>query len=123
MKYEMLPQDGIRYVNEVRNYVNGNLAASLSAEVDMDPAREHTNLVLLQKILSNSELREEIVERIVNHGIKHSMLSYKMNLASDVRETVFMRQIYSFLNLYQISLLAVHFDKQIEEEKNQKHSR
>ena len=123
MNYGMLPQDAVNYENEVRNYVSGLLTASLSAGVDLDPAREHTNLMLLQKLLGNPELRDEIVERIVNHGIKYSMVSYKTNLTSDVRETVFMRKIYSFLSMYQISLLAVHFDKQIEAEKTQKHSR
>ena len=123
MNYGMLPQDAVKYENEVRNYVSGLLTASLSSGVDLDPAREHTNLMLLQKLLGNPELRNEIVERIVEYGIKYSMVAYKTNLVGDTRETVFMRQIYSFLSMYQISLLAVHFDKQIEAEKTQKHSR
>ena len=123
MKYDMLPQDAVNYENEVRTYVNGILSAALSAEVDMDPAREHTNLMLLQKLLANPELRSEIVERIVNYGMKFSMVAYKTNLNNDLRERVFMRKIYSFLSAYQITLLAVHFDKEIEAEKSQKHSR
>lgn len=123
MKYGMLPQDNEKYENEVRTYVNGVLTASLSTGIDLDPAKEHEHLMLLQKLLANPELREQIVEKIVNYGIRYSMLSYKPNLNSEVRETVFMKQIYSFLTTYQISLLAVQFDKQIEAEKAQEHSR
>lgn len=123
MDYKMLPQDTTKYENEVRNYVKAILPSSLSAGVDMDPAREHTNLRLLQKLLANPELREEIEERIISYGIKFSMGSYKTNLTSDLRMAVFMTKIYSFLSSYQVSLLAVHFDKQIEAEKEQKHSR
>ena len=51
------------------------------------------------------------------------MPSYKPNLLPAERRTVFMRQIYSFLDVYQVSLLAIYFDKQIEQEKLEKHSR
>lgn len=123
MDYKMLPQDATTYENEVRNYVKAILPSSLSAGVDMDPAREHTNLMLLQKLLANPELREEIEERIISYGIKFSMVAYKTNLPSDLRMTVFMTKIYSFLSSYQVSLLADYFNKQIEAEKEQKHSR
>ena len=123
MDYKMLPQDATKYENEVRNYVKAILPSSLSAGVDMDKVREHTNLRLLQKLLANPEIREEIEERIISYGIKFSMVAYKTNLPRDLRIVVFMTKIYSFLSSYQISLLAVHFDKQIEAEKTQKHSR
>ena len=116
--FGMIGQDERNYTNEVRNYVNGILAG-----VEGNPTREHNNLVLLQKLLADEEARNEIVERITNRGIKSSMPSYKPNLLPAERRTVFMRQIYSFLDVYQVSLLAIYFDKQIEQEKLEKHSR
>ena len=55
--------------------------------------------------------------------MNYCMSSYKSNLSDDVRRTVFMRKVYSFLDMHQISLLAVQFDKQIEAAKAEKHSR
>jgi len=121
--FGMIGQDERNYTNEVRNYVNGILNSSLLAGVEGNPTREHNNLVLLQKLLADEEARNEIVERITNRGIKSSMPSYKPNLLPAERRTVFMRQIYSFLDVYQVSLLAIYFDKQIEQEKLEKHSR
>ena len=121
--FGMIGQDERNYPNEVRNYVNGILNSSLLAGVEGNPTREHNNLVLLQKLLADEEARNEIVERITNRGIKSSMPSYKPNLLPAERRTVFMRQIYSFLDVYQVSLLAIYFDKQIEQEKLEKHSR
>lgn len=123
MIFGMIGQDEVNYTNEVKNYVEGVLNASLAASVEGDPAREHTNLTLLQKLLLNNGEREKVINRIVAHSIKYSMPSYKANLQSNDRRTVFMRQIYSFLDMHQISLLAVHFDKQIELEKSEEHSR
>ena len=121
--FGMIGQDERNYTNEVRNYVNGILNSSLLAGVEGNPTREHNNLVLLQKLLADEEARNEIVERITNRGIKSSMPSYKPNLLPAERRTVFMRQIYSFLDVYQVSLLAIYFDKQIEQEKLEKYSR
>lgn len=123
MDYGMMKQDATKYENEVRNYVGGVLTASLSAGVDLDIAREKENLALLSKLLGDTELRNQIVERIVEHGIKYSMSSYKINLSDELRETIFMRRIYSFLDMQQIATLAKHFDRQITEERTQKHSR
>lgn len=121
--FEMLSKDINSYSNEVRKYVDGILLAALTAEVDLDKARQQQNLLVLNKILGNSLLRYEIVDRIVDYGMNYCMSSYKSNLSDDVRRTVFMRKVYSFLDMHQISLLAVQFDKQIEAAKAEKHSR
>ncbi len=111
------------YESEVRAYVAGNLEAALSAQVDGDIPMEKRNLLLLSRILEDNELKNEIIDRIVNYAIHFSMVSYKPNFAPDIQRTIFMRKIYSFLNSYQLSLLAVHFDKQISAEKSEKRSR
>ena len=123
MNITMTKQDAVKYTNEVKNYVTASLGAALSAEVDGDVARTTTNLELLKRILADTELRDEIRERITNYGVQYSMVAYKINLEPELREMVFMRKIYDFLSFYQISLLAVHFDKQITAEKSEKHSR
>lgn len=115
MNFGMLSQDETNYVNEVKIYVEGVLNLSLSAKIEDNPEREHRNLVLLNKLLSDLALRNNIVERITTYGIKHSMGSYLANLEPNARRTVFMRQIYSFLDVHQISLLASYFDKELEQ--------
>ena len=64
--FEMLSKDINSYSNEVRKYVDGILLAALTAEVDLDKARQQQNLLVLNKILGNSLLRYEIVDRIVD---------------------------------------------------------
>ena len=71
--------------------------------------------MLLNSLLSDSTLRNEIIERIVAYGIKYSMGSYLTNLEPNARRTVFMRKIYSFLDVHQVSLLASYFAKELEQ--------
>lgn len=115
MNFGMISQDKVKYVNEVKNYVEGVLNLSLSAKIEGNPEKEHNNLVLLNKLLSDASFRNEIVERITAYGIKCSMGPYLINLEPNARRTVFMRKIYSFLDVHQISLLASYFDKELEQ--------
>lgn len=115
MNFGMQSQDEVKYVEEVRNYVEGVLNLSLSAKVEDNPEREHSNLMLLKKLLSNTELRNQIIDKITEYGIKNSMYSYSVTRDANTRRTVFMRQIYSFLDVHQISLLAQHFAKELEQ--------
>ena len=57
------------YESEVRAYVAGNLEAALSAQVDGDIPMEKRNLLLLSRILEDNELKNEIIDRIVNYAI------------------------------------------------------
>ena len=72
MNFGMLSQDETNYVNEVKIYVEGVLNLSLSAKIEDNPEREHRNLVLLNKLLSDLALRNNIVERIKIIGTNKS---------------------------------------------------
>ena len=109
MNFGMLPQDLNEYVKEVKGYVDGLIYPSLLAEVDLDKPREQRNRALYAEIINNPELKNTIVNKIVERGIRYSMVAYKTNLPSNLRKQVFMRKIYSFLNMYQISLLVDYF--------------
>ena len=119
----MLNGDIGSYEREVEEYVNGTLLASLTVEMNGDIAKQKRNLLIADKILSDPEFKEKLVNRITAHTMKYSMLSYKENLSSSDRRKVFMRQVYSFLSMNQMSLLAVAYTQQIEATKTQEHSR
>ena len=123
MNFGMLPQDLNEYVKEVKGYVDGLIYPSLLAEVDLDKPREQRNRALYAEIINNPESKNTIVNKIVERGIMYSMVAYKTNLPSNLRKQVFMRKIYSFLNMYQISLLVDYFYSGKDVELEQKHSR
>ncbi len=123
MVYNFINDDEIKYTEEVRKYVDGAILPSLSMGYDLDTAREQSNLVLLRTLLENADLRSQVVNKIVEYGIQFSMLSYKNTLSDNLRQQVFMKRIYSFLDYNQISLLVKMFMQKIALEENQKHSR
>ena len=126
----LLYQDIMSYLPEMKEYVEGTLLASLSMEIDMDKPRERRNKALYEKLLLNPELKDRMVNELVKHGLKYTLLeSYNQKLADgkmlfsddpktpNSRRTVFMRKFYSTLSLYQISLRAVYLDDKFEAEK------
>ena len=50
MNFGMQSQDEVKYVEEVRNYVEGVLNLSLSAKVEDNPEREHRLKVLRESV-------------------------------------------------------------------------
>lgn len=118
MENQELNYTSFEFVDEVRNYVNGVLTASLTAENIYEPEKQQRTTELLNKIYENPELGKQIAERIVAHGIKYSA-TYAYDAYSKNRREIFMRYLYAFLNQSQIANLAVYFDRQIEAEKAQ----
>ena len=108
------------YAEEVRKYVNDNIINGLligfGEGVYNRNEKERRNLTLCSKLLANPELKAQIVEKIVNDGLNHALVNFKPTYDNDLKDKIFMRKIYDYLNVYQIVSLACYFDDQMTKE-------
>ena len=118
-------QDEFRrvYGSRIEKYVSDNIISSLlvgyGEGVYNRNELERRNLTLCNKLLSNPELKEEIINKLVDHGIKYSRAYFKPGFMSKNADKIVMDKVHQVLSLNQIVEYAVKFDKEIEANKTQ----
>lgn len=119
---EKVKFSALEYGEEVYDYVKGNLGMALLTP-DVSNVENVQGRYIHSLIVADGELKEQLVKYIAARAIRFSAYAYKdYNYAGDRRE-VFMRQVYSFLNLKQISEIAKFYMNKQLQENTQKHSR
>ncbi len=112
-----------QYGEEIYNYVNDNIISSLligyGEGVYNRNEKERRNLTLCNKLLSNPDLKNTIVSKIVEVGITLSSPYFKPNAVPELRKELFMRKLHQVLSLDQIVEYAIKFNNDLEIEKAQ----
>lgn len=115
--------------NEVYKYVEKTidedkiLLAEYGENTYNKIGKERANLRLYSSLITNPELKANIISLIVDYAFKYREVYYKDNLEENLSNALFMRNIKSFLHPQQIISLAHLFNKQLETQKTKGQTR
>lgn len=111
------------YGSKIKEYVDKNIISSLligyGEGVYNRNNLERRNLTLCNKLLGDPELKEKIVDKIVDHGLSLSRTYFKGYLDPETRDKVVLDRVFNILSLDQIVEYSVKFDQEIESQKTQ----
>jgi len=118
---------------KIKKIVEARLMAGFNTEIDLETYSsiefERKSLNLYRKVLNQEDLKDVLVSKIAEYAYNLSAYTLKSPtkyVNYDTKESkliAFNRKIVSFLSSYQCVLLAISFEKQMQEEQSNYKSR
>ena len=105
----------------IEQYIRQNLDLALLARYSEDTYnrihKERENLELYRSMVLNPEVRDRIIEKMVDYVITNLRTSYKDFPSYRARENYYFNSVKEFLNTHQMVLLAKKFNQEIQNNK------